>query len=93
MCNFSSKIIQDKDNLFGDIMVLSLRYAIPRQTYIVPAVVDFIMQNKEHITKRVKDVMIKDINDALWKNDFKSGVEYDAFTQLLLFLEDLDFED
>ena len=62
MCNFSSKIIQDRDNLFSDIMVLSLRYAIPRQTYIVPAVVDFIIQNKEHITKRTKDVMIKDIN-------------------------------
>ena len=40
----------------------------------------------------IYEIMIKDINDALWKNDFKSGVEYDAFTQLLLFLEDLDFE-
>jgi len=92
MCNFSSKIIQDKDNFFSDMMVLSLRYAIPRQTYIVPAVVDFIIQNKEHITKRTKDVMIKDINNALCKGNFK-GIEYDAFTQLLSFLENLNFEE
>ena len=45
MCSFKSKIISDKDNDFGDIMIMALRYALGRRTYVTNEVCTFISQN------------------------------------------------
>ena len=50
MCGFKSKIINDEDNDFGNIMIMALRYALGRRTYVTSEVSDFIKQNKMHLT-------------------------------------------
>lgn len=57
------KTINDKDNDFGDIMILALRYALGRRTYVTDEVPAFIMQNEEHINERICGVMLRDLID------------------------------
>ena len=57
------KTINDKDNDFGDIMILALRYALGRKTYVTSEVSEFIMQNPEHINERICGVMFRDLED------------------------------
>ena len=63
MCSFKSKIISDKDNDFGDIMIMALRYALGRRTYVTNEVCTFISQNLGYTDERIKHVMIKDIKE------------------------------
>lgn len=69
MCNFRSKIINDKDNDFGDVMIMALRYALGRRTYVTSEVCTFIEQNIKYIDERIKHVMIKDIKEYLEKKN------------------------
>lgn len=89
MCNFNSKIICDKDDVFGNIMIVALRYALGRQTYITYQVANFIKENKTYIDDRVKKVMIEDINRYLDKGLLYDDNENDLNTilNLLTFLE------
>ena len=57
------KTINDKDNDFGDIMILALRYSLGRRTYVTDEVPEFIMQNEEHINERICGVMLSDLNE------------------------------
>ena len=87
MCSFKSKIINDKDNDFGDIMIMALRYALGRRTYVTSEVCTFISQNLEYIDERVKEIMTRDIKKYL--EDRKNGVikddecDKEAFVGLL----------
>ena len=60
-----AKTINDKDNDFGDIMILALRYSLGRRTYVTDEVPAFIMQNEEHINERICVVMLRDIDEYL----------------------------
>lgn len=64
-----AKTINDKDNDFGDIMILALRYALGRRTYVTDEVSEFIMQNTEHINERICAVMLRDIDEYLQDRD------------------------
>lgn len=55
--------INDNNNDFGNIMIMALRYALGRRTYVTQEVPEFIMQNKEHINERICVVMLRDINN------------------------------
>ena len=57
------KTINDKDNDFGDIMILALRYSLGRRTYVTDEVPEFIMQNADHINERICGVMLRDLNE------------------------------
>lgn len=86
-----TKIINDSENDFGDIMIMALRYALGRRTYVTSEVCDFIKQNKEYINERVKSVMTRDINN--YKESRIKGYirddkcDYDSFIDLLNFLQ------
>lgn len=91
MCSFKSKIISDKDNDFGDIMIMALRYALGRRTYVTNEVCTFISQNLGYIDECIKRVMIKDIKEYLEKKN--KGIIHDDscdetnFNNLLYILE------
>jgi hypothetical protein len=69
MCHFKSKVIHDKDDDFEDIMIMALRYALGRRTYVTSEICTFISQNLGHIDERIKHVMIKDIKEYLEKKN------------------------
>ena len=48
-----------------DIVCCSIRYALGRKTYITSLVSDYIINHPELIDERVKDVMLKDIEEYL----------------------------
>lgn len=48
-----------------DVVCCSLRYALGRKTYITSLVSDYIIDHPELIDERVKDVMLKDIEEYL----------------------------
>lgn len=91
MCSFKSKIISDKDNDFGDIMIMALRYALGRRTYVTNEVCTFISQNLGYTDERIKHVMIRDIKEYLEKKN--KGIihddlcDEDNFNNLLYILE------
>ena len=47
---------------FQDIVICALRYALGRRTYITQSTADFIKEYPEIIDKRVKQVMLNDLN-------------------------------
>lgn len=57
------KVINDKNDGFGNIMIMALRYALGRRTYVTQEVPEFIMQNEEHINEKICIVMLRDINN------------------------------
>lgn len=91
MCGFKSKVINDEDNDFGNIMIMALRYALGRRTYVTSEVPDFIKQNKAHLSEINKAVMIRDIEEYL--DSRASGLITDdecdknSFVDLLNFLK------
>ena len=78
--------INSNINDFGDIMILALRYALGRRTYVTFEVSDFIKNNKDSINERVCICMIRDINNYL--KDKQNGViiddkcDYDSWVNL-----------
>lgn len=91
MCGFKSKIINDEDNDFGNIMIMALRYALGRRTYVTSEVSDFIKQNKMHLTEANKSVMIRDIEEYLTSREkgfiIDDECDKDSFVDLLKFLK------
>lgn len=69
------KTITDKENDFGDIMIMALRYALGRRTYVTDEVPSFIKQNAEFINERICIVMLRDITRYI--EDRKNGIEKD----------------
>ena len=87
------KTINDKDNDFGDIMILALRYAIGRRTYVTSEVPEFIMQNAEQINERICAVMLRDIDEYLQDRDKglikDDECDYQSWTKLAEYLVNL----
>lgn len=48
-----------------DIVMMALRYALPRHTYALTEVIDFIKDNEYLITDRTKTVMLRDVQEQL----------------------------
>lgn len=61
------KMINDSYNKFENIMTYALKYTLLRNNNVVYDVVNFIMENENHINKRIQKIMIDDINKA--RND------------------------
>lgn len=51
------------DRDLKDIVIGALRYALGRRTYITLATSEFIMNNPDLIDKRVKAVMLRDLEE------------------------------
>ena len=91
--------MQDMEEEMKHIMIMALRYALGRRTYVTSEVCDFIKQNIKHVNNRVRDVMIRDIKE--YKNKREQGFVKDDtcdehnFTDLLVSLEKVgeDFDE
>lgn len=87
------KKIHDKDNDFGDIMIMALRYALGRRTYVTVEVPAFIMQNKDEINKRICFVMLRDLEsyvvDRLQGNIKDDDCDYKSWVKLIQWLFDV----
>ena len=89
----TKKVIEDKDGTFGDIMIMALRYALGRRTYVTNEVPDFIKNNSDYITERICIVMLRDI--TYYVDNRKIGLihddkcDYDSWIQFKNFLFNL----
>lgn len=62
----NSKIEFANDYVLQDVIICALRYALPRHTYVVDEVCDFIIQHmSKFMNERVQMVMLRDIEDVL----------------------------
>ena len=52
------------DEDMGTITICALRYAIGRQTYMPSLVQDFVRRHPEIVNENVKQIMLRDINEA-----------------------------
>lgn len=75
-------IIKDDDvRDLQDMIISALRYALGRRTYITSETAEFIKRYPELIDKRVKGVMLKDLEDYFQKREsFKFDDECDFNT-------------
>ena len=71
------------DNDLKDMIISALRYAIGRKTYIVNETCEFIKKHPELIDKRVKQVMLKDLESTI---DFYTIDDID-FVEFMKFAE------
>lgn len=73
-----------------DIVCCSLRYALGRKTYITSLVSDYIIDHPELIDERVKDVMLKDIEEYLDRRNIyynDNECDYQSWLRLKEWLE------
>ena len=61
--HLKEKLIIKNQYDFQDIVISALRYALGRRTYITLSTVDFIKEYPEIIDERVKQVMLRDLED------------------------------
>ena len=75
-------IIKDADvRDLKDMIISALRYALGRRTYITGETAEFIKRYPELIDERVKDVMLKDLEEYFQKREsFKFDDECDFNT-------------
>ncbi len=75
-----------------DMIICALRYAIGRRTYITEETCSFIKKHPEIINKRVKTVMLRDLEDI--KEYYKeSDIDYQFFKSLKSWLENFEVEE
>lgn len=53
--------VNDESNCFGDIMIMAMRYALGRRSFVTHQVPSFIMQNAQHIDGRIRAIMLSDL--------------------------------
>lgn len=79
---------------FQDIVISALRYALGRRTYITQSTADFIKEYPEIIDKRVKQVMLNDLNEYFNMRDncyhIDDNCDYNTWLDLKRWLEDID---
>lgn len=79
------------DRELKDIVISALRYVIGRKTYVTDETCDYIKSHPELIDKRIKKVMLKDlekINDIYNDDEF----DYHTFKIFAEWLKDLEVE-
>lgn len=74
-----------------DIVLCALRYAIGRKTYVTSEVCEFIMKHPNLIDDRVKNVMLRDLEDldGYYKKD---DIDYSTFDTLRKWLKVINFD-
>lgn len=79
-----------------DILICALRYALGRKTYITSLVADYIMEHKELIDDRVKQVMLKDLEwyFHLWEagKQIDDKCDYETWYHFKKWLEKLEVD-
>lgn len=77
------------DRDLQDIVICALRYAIGRKSYVTWETSEYIMTHPELIDKRVKEVMLFDLQDKelYYKT---TDIDYIQFRKLETWLKDLE---
>ncbi len=73
-----------------DIMICALRYAIGRKTYETEEVCSYIKKHPELIDKRVKDVMVRDLEKVEVYYPRNDNVDLPTFISLRNWLKRLE---
>lgn len=80
------------DRDLKDIVISALRYSLGRKTYITGQTSDFIMKHPELIDARVKNVMLRDLEEYFAYRDCyynDDECDYQSWLRLYKFLEGL----
>lgn len=75
-----------------DILICALRYAIGRKTYVTEEVCSYIKKHPELIDKRVKDVMVRDLEKVEAYFPRNDNVDLPTFISLRNWLKKLEVE-
>lgn len=73
-----------------DIMICALRYAIGQKTYVVEEVCSYIKKHPELIDKRVKDVMVRNLEKVEAYYPRNDNVDLPTFISLRNWLKKLE---
>lgn len=85
------------DFVLRDMIISALRYALGRRTYISAETSEFIVENKDIIDGRMKQVMLSDLQHYLERR--KEGFitddrcDYDTWVNLYNWLDELEVEE
>ncbi len=84
------------DRDLRDIVISAVRYALGRRTMISSITVDYIMTHSELIDERVKQVLLRDLENYLdtWKcgKQIDDRCDYDIWLLFKKWLEKLEVE-
>lgn len=91
---FVHKVCVYDTYVLGDIILCAFRYAIRRKTYVVDEVCNWIRENSHLITRRMAEVMKRDLDDVLkyYINDvdnYVDDIDYITLMNFGVFLEEL----
>ena len=79
---------------FQDIVISALRYSLGRKTYITKSTADFIKEYPEIIDKRVKQVMLNDLEEYFNMRDncycIDDECDYNNWLDLKKWLEKIE---
>lgn len=70
-----------------NIIISALRYALGRKSYVTFEVCEYIIKHPELIDKRVKDVMLRDLEE-IDKYYGKDDIDYKVFDKLRKWLKE-----
>ena len=84
------------DYVFRDMIISALRYALGRRTYITAETSEFIIENKDIIDGRMRQVMLSDLQEYLERRNkgFISDdkCDYEVWVNLYNWLSKLEVE-
>ena len=78
------------DGDLKDIVICALRYAIGRKTYVTEEVCSYIKKYPKLIDKRVKDVMLRDLENVEEYYSKNDNVDLPTFISLRSWLKNLE---
>lgn len=85
------------DYVLRDMIISALRYALGRRTYITAETSEFIVENKDIIDGRMKQVMLSDLKHYLEKRNAgfitDDKCDYMVWENLYNWLSELEVED
>ncbi len=73
-----------------DMIISALRYAIGSHTYITEETCSFIKEHPELIDRRVKEIMLKDLEEIHRYYETNDSIDLPAFISLKNWLEKLE---
>lgn len=75
-----------------DIVISAFRYALGRKTYITLSTCDYIKEHSEIVDKRVKEVLLRDLEQLNLFYDNRNGTDYKILIEFKYWLEKLEVE-
>lgn len=85
------------DYVLRDMIISALRYALGRSTYITAETSEFIVENKDIIDGRMRQVMLSDLQEYLERRNkgfiTDDKCDYEVWVNLYNWLNELEVEE